>query len=86
MPDDAGRLLCIVEQAAWRAAIRLNMTQPGGRDAVTRRALVTQVSAAAAVATGTAGEAFRAWIVEVSPDEVSVGGTVLGDRRGEREG
>ena len=78
VPDDAGRPLCIVEQAARRAAIRLNMTQPRGRDAATKRALVTQVSAAAAVATGTAEEAFRAWIVEVSPDEVSVGGTAWG--------
>jgi 4-oxalocrotonate tautomerase len=42
---------------------------------------VTQVSAAAAAATGTPEAAFRVWIVEVNPSEVSVGGTVLADMR-----
>jgi phenylpyruvate tautomerase PptA (4-oxalocrotonate tautomerase family) len=39
------------------------------------------VSAAAAAATGTPEAAFRVWIVEVDPNEVSVGGTVLADQR-----
>jgi hypothetical protein len=41
---------------------------------------------AGAAATGTPEEAFRVWIVEVSPDEVSVGDTVLADHCREREG
>ena len=59
----------------------IQITIAEGHDAATKRALVTGVSAAAAAATGTPEEAFRVWIVEVSPDEVSVGGTVLADRR-----
>ena len=54
----------------------IQITIAEGRDAATKRALVTQVSAAAAAATGTPEEAFRVWIVEVDPNEVSVGGTV----------
>jgi 4-oxalocrotonate tautomerase len=52
-----------------------------GRDAATKQALVTQVSAAAAAATGTPEDAFRVWVVEVNPSEVSVGGTVLANMR-----
>jgi len=63
----------------------IQITIAQGHDAATKRALVTQVSAAAAEATGTPEEAFRVWIVEVDSNEVSVGGTVLADRR-QREG
>jgi 4-oxalocrotonate tautomerase family enzyme len=55
-------------------------------DAVTKRALVTQVSETAAAATGTPQAAFRVWIVEVDPDEVSVGGATLAAQRRERQG
>ena len=58
----------------------IQITIAEGHDAATKRALVTQVSAAAA-ATGTPEDAFRVWIVEVNPSEVSVGGTVLADMR-----
>jgi 4-oxalocrotonate tautomerase len=64
----------------------IQITIARGHDAVTKRALVTQVSAAAAGATGTPEAAFRVWIVEVDPDEVSVGGTILADQRRERQG
>jgi 4-oxalocrotonate tautomerase len=64
----------------------IQITIARGHDAVTKRALVTQVSAAAAAATGTPEAAFRVWIVEVDPDEVSVGGTILADQRRERQG
>lgn len=57
----------------------IQITIAEGHDATTKRALVTQVSAAAA--TGTPEAAFRVWIVEVDPSEVSVGGTVLADMR-----
>jgi 4-oxalocrotonate tautomerase len=63
----------------------IQITIAQGHDAATKRALVTQVSAAAATATGTPEAAFRVWIVEVDPNEVSVGGTVLADQR-HREG
>jgi 4-oxalocrotonate tautomerase len=63
----------------------IQITIAQGHDAVTKRALVTQVSAAASAATGTPEEAFRVWIVEVDPNEVSVGGTVLAEQR-QREG
>jgi 4-oxalocrotonate tautomerase family enzyme len=59
----------------------IQITIAQGHDATTKRALVTQVSAAAAAATGTPEAAFRVWIVEVDPNEVSVGGTVLADQR-----
>jgi 4-oxalocrotonate tautomerase family enzyme len=59
----------------------IQITIAEGHDAATKRALVTSVSAAAAAATGTPEEAFRVWVVEVSPEEVSVGGTILADRR-----
>jgi len=64
----------------------IQITIARGHDAVTKRALVTQVSAAAAAATSTPEAAFRVWIVEVDPDEVSVGGTILADQRRERHG
>jgi phenylpyruvate tautomerase PptA (4-oxalocrotonate tautomerase family) len=51
-----------------------------GRDAATKQALVTQVGRTAA-ATGTPEDAFRVWVVEVNPSEVSVGGTVLANMR-----
>jgi 4-oxalocrotonate tautomerase family enzyme len=63
----------------------IQITIAQGHDAATKRALVTQVSAAAATATGTPEAAFRVWIVEVDPNEVSVGGTVLADQR-QKEG
>jgi len=63
----------------------IQITIAQGHDAATKRALVTQVSGAAAAATGTPEAAFRVWIVEVDPNEVSVGGTVLADQR-QREG
>jgi 4-oxalocrotonate tautomerase len=63
----------------------IQITIAQGHDAATKRALVTQVSAAAATATGTPEAAFRVWIVEVDPNEVSVGGTILADQR-QREG
>lgn len=63
----------------------IQITIAQGHDAATKRALVTQVSAAAAAATGTPEAAFRVWIVEVDPNEVSVGGMVLADQR-QREG
>ena len=59
----------------------IQITIAQGHDAETKRALVTQVSAAAAAATRTPEGAFRVWIVEVDPAEVSVGGTVLADSR-----
>jgi 4-oxalocrotonate tautomerase family enzyme len=64
----------------------IQITIARGHDAVTKRALVTQVSAAAAAATSTPEAAFRVWIVEVDPDEVSVGGTILADQRREGPG
>ena len=64
----------------------IQITIARGHDAVTKRALVTQVSAAAAAATGTPEAAFRVWIVEVDQNEVSVGGTILADQRRERQG
>lgn len=64
----------------------IQITIAEGHDAATKRALVTQVSAAAATATGTPEAAFRVWIVEVDSNEVSVGGTVLADQRRERQG
>jgi 4-oxalocrotonate tautomerase family enzyme len=64
----------------------IQITIARGHDAVTKRALVTQVSAAAAAATSTPEAAFRVWIVEVDPDEVSVGGAILADQRRERQG
>jgi len=64
----------------------IQITIARGHDAVTKRALVTQVSAAAAAATSTPEAAFRVWIVEVDQNEVSVGGTILADQRRERQG
>lgn len=64
----------------------IQITIARGHDAVTKRALVTRVSEAAAAATGTPEAAFRVWIVEVDPDEVSVGGAILADQRRERQG
>ena len=64
----------------------IQITIARGHDAVTKRTLVTQVSAAAAAATSTPEAAFRVWIVEVDPDEVSVGGTILADQRRESQG
>ena len=46
----------------------IQITIAEGHDAATKRALVTQVSAAAAAATGTPEAAFRVWIVEVDPE------------------
>ena len=59
----------------------IQITIAQGHDAETKRALVTQVSAAAAAATKTPEGTFRVWIVEVNPAEVSVGGAVLADIR-----
>jgi len=64
----------------------IQITIAQGHDAATKRALVTQVSAAAAAATGTPEAAFRVWIVEVDHNEVSVGGTILAEQRRERQG
>jgi 4-oxalocrotonate tautomerase family enzyme len=64
----------------------IQITIAQGHDAATKRALVTQVSAAAAAATSTPESAFRVWIVEVDPNEVSVGGTVLADQRQKERG
>jgi 4-oxalocrotonate tautomerase family enzyme len=64
----------------------IQITIAQGHDAATKRALVTQVSAAAAAATGTPEAAFRVWIVEVDQHEVSVGGTILADQRREGQG
>jgi 4-oxalocrotonate tautomerase family enzyme len=64
----------------------IQITIARGHDAVTKRALVTRVSEAAAAATSTPQAAFRVWIVEVDPDEVSVGGVILADQRRERKG
>lgn len=64
----------------------IQITIAQGHDAATKRALVTQVSAAAAAATGTPEEAFRVWIVEVDPNDVSVGGAVLADQRQRERG
>ena len=64
----------------------IQITIARGHDAVTKRALVTRVSEAAAAATSTPPAAFRVWIVEVDPDEVSVGGVILADQRRERQG
>lgn len=64
----------------------IQITIARGHDAAAKRALVTQVSAAAAAATSTPEAAFRVWIVEVDPDEVSVGGAILADQRRERQG
>jgi 4-oxalocrotonate tautomerase family enzyme len=64
----------------------IQITIAQGHDAATKRALVTQVSAAAAAATGTPEAAFRVWIVEIDQNEVSVGGTILADQRRERQG
>lgn len=64
----------------------IQITIARGHDAVTKRALVTQVSEAAAAATSTPQAAFRVWLVEVDPDEVSVGGVILADQRRAREG
>jgi phenylpyruvate tautomerase PptA (4-oxalocrotonate tautomerase family) len=47
----------------------IQITIAEAHDAATKRALITGVSAAAA-ATGMPEEAFRVWIVEVSPNEV----------------
>jgi 4-oxalocrotonate tautomerase len=63
----------------------IQITIAQGHDAATKRALVTQVSAAAAAATGTPESAFRVWIVEVDQNEVSVGGAILADQRRERQ-
>jgi 4-oxalocrotonate tautomerase family enzyme len=63
----------------------IQITIAQGHDAATKRALVTQVSAAAAAATGTPEAAFRVWIVEIDQNEVSVGGTILADQRRERQ-
>jgi 4-oxalocrotonate tautomerase len=63
----------------------IQITIAQGHDAATKRALVTQVSAAAAAATGTPEAAFRVWIVEVDQNEVSVGGAILADQRRERQ-
>jgi len=64
----------------------IQITIAQGHDAAIKRALVTQVSAAAAAATGTPEAAFRVWIVEIDQNEVSVGGTILADQRRERQG
>jgi len=64
----------------------IQITIAQGHDAATKRALVTQVSAAAAAATGTPEAAFRVWIVEIDQNEVSVGGTILADQRRARQG
>jgi 4-oxalocrotonate tautomerase len=64
----------------------IQITIAQGHDAATKRALVTEVSAAAAAATGTPEAAFRVWIVEVDQNEVSVGGMILADQRRERQG
>jgi phenylpyruvate tautomerase PptA (4-oxalocrotonate tautomerase family) len=63
----------------------IQVTLAEGHDAATKRAFVTQVPGAAAAATGTLEEAFRVWIIEVSPDEVSAGGTALADRHRDRD-
>jgi 4-oxalocrotonate tautomerase len=59
----------------------IQITIAEGLDPTQKRALITDVSAAAAAATGTPEDAFRVWIVEVDPAEVMTGGTVLADKR-----
>jgi 4-oxalocrotonate tautomerase len=59
----------------------IQITIAEGLDRTQKRALITDVSAAAAAATGTPEDAFRVWIVEVDPAEVMTGGTVLADKR-----
>jgi 4-oxalocrotonate tautomerase len=59
----------------------IQITIAAGLDPERKRALITDVSAAASAATGTPEDAFRVWIVEVDPAEVMVGGTVLADKR-----
>jgi 4-oxalocrotonate tautomerase len=59
----------------------IQITIAEGLDPVQKRALITDVSAAAAAATGTPEEAFRVWIVQVDPSEVMAGGIVLADKR-----
>jgi 4-oxalocrotonate tautomerase len=59
----------------------IQITIAEGLDSERKRALITDVSAAASAATGTPEDAFRVWIVEVDPAEVMAGGTVLADKR-----
>lgn len=59
----------------------IQVTIATGHDAETKRALVTEISRTAAKVTGSPEELFRVWIVEVDPNEVSVGGTILADKR-----
>jgi 4-oxalocrotonate tautomerase family enzyme len=59
----------------------VQVTIAAGLDAQTKRELVTQISHTAAKVTDTPEDAFRVWIVEVDPNEVSVGGTILADKR-----
>ncbi len=59
----------------------IQITIARGLDPKPKRALITDVSAAASAATGTPEDAFRVWIVEVDPPEVMAGGIVLADKR-----
>jgi 4-oxalocrotonate tautomerase len=59
----------------------IQITIAEGLDPVQKRALITDVSAAAAAATGTPEDAFRVWIAEIDPAVVMTGGTVLADKR-----
>lgn len=59
----------------------IQVTIAEGHDPETKRELVTQISRTASKVTGTPEAAFRVWIVEIDPNEVSIGGTILADVR-----
>lgn len=59
----------------------IQVTIAQGLDSETKRELVTQISSTASKVTGTPEAAFRVWIVEIDPNEVSVGGVILADKR-----
>lgn len=59
----------------------IQITMGKGRTEDQKRALLREVSASAARATGTPEAAVRVWIVEVEPTEVMAGGTILADKQ-----
>jgi len=59
----------------------IQITIAEGLDDRRKHELLTDVSAAAARASGTPEESFRVWLVEVPATEVMIGGTRLADRR-----
>jgi 4-oxalocrotonate tautomerase len=59
----------------------IQITMARGRTEEQKRALLREVSAAAARTTGTPETAVRVWIVEVEATEVIAGGTVLADKQ-----